>query len=154
MLLKAANGENYDDEFQSLEDTCYAPDLEFSDLKKQLPLLVDVAKKGPVRKVTSIRTICDAMNETPSYKRILSEIHKVLRLYLVVPVTSATSERTFSVLKRLLVYLRSTMTEMRLNNCLLVHVHKDLTDALNLEDIAKEFVACNVERRRHFGSFS
>lgn len=40
--------------------------LEFRDLKQQLPLLVDVAKKGLVRKVTSIRTICDAINETPS----------------------------------------------------------------------------------------
>ena len=93
------------------------------------------------------------MNETPSYKKILSEIHKLLRLYLVVPVTSATSERTFSVLKRLLVYLRSTMTEMLLNNCLLLHVHKDVTDAINLEDIAKEFVTHKVERNSHFGSF-
>ncbi len=93
------------------------------------------------------------MNETPSYKRIFSEVHKVLRIYLVVPVTSATSERTFSVLKRLLVYLRSTMTEKRLNNCLLLHVHKDIADELNLEDIAKQFVSCKTERNRHFGSF-
>ena len=28
------------------------------------------------------------------------------------------------------------MPEMCLNNCLLLHVHKDITDALNLEDIA------------------
>ena len=124
--MKAANGENYD-------DICYAPDLDFSALRRQLPLLVDVAKKGEV-------------------PRLLSEIHKLLRLYLVVPVTSATAERTFSVLRRLLVYLRSTMTEMRLNNCLLLHVHKDITDTMNLEDIAKEFVARKVESN-HFGSF-
>ena len=37
------------------------------------------------------------------------------------------------------------MTEMRLNNCLLLHVHKDVTDAINLEDIAKEFVTHKVE---------
>ena len=153
ILIKAANGENYDDVLRCLDDSCYSPDLDFNALKKQLPLLVDVAKKGAVRKVTSIRTICEAMNETPSYKKILSEIHKLLRLYLVVPVTSASSERTFSVLKRLLVYLRSTKTEMRLNNCLLLHVHKDVTDAINLEDIAKEFVTHKVERKCHFGSF-
>jgi hypothetical protein len=45
------------------------------------------------------------------------------------------------------------MTEMRLNNCMLLHVHKDLTDAMNLEDLAKEFVTRKVERKNHFGSF-
>ncbi len=144
--MKAANGENYNDSLQKLEVSCYSPDLDFSALKKQLPLLVDVAKKGGVHKVTSIQTVCEAMNETPSYKRIFSEVHKVLRIYLVVPVTSATSERTFSVLKRLLVYLRFTMTEKRLNNCLLLHVHKDIADKLNLEDIAKQYFSCKTEK--------
>lgn len=45
------------------------------------------------------------------------------------------------------------MTEKRLNNCLLLHAHKDITDYLNLEDIAKEFISANAERTRHFGSF-
>ena len=112
-----------------------------------------MAKQGFVRKVTSIRTISDAMNSNPSYKVILSEIHNLLRLYLIVPVTSATSERTFSVLKRLLVYLRSTMTEKRVNNCLLVHVHKDIVDELNLKEIAVEFVSVNDERRKHFSNY-
>ena len=41
----------------------------------------------------------------------------------------------------------------RLNNCLLLHAHKDLTDSLNLEveDIAKELISVNAERKRHFG---
>ena len=105
---------------------------DYTKLRRHLPLLVDVAKEGNVgvHKVTSIRTICEAMNANPTYKLILSEVHKLLRLYLVVPITSATAERTFSVLKRLLTYLRSTMTEKRLNNCLLLHAHKDLTDEL------------------------
>ena len=51
-----ANGENYDI-LQQLEGSCYAPDLDFSALRRQLPLLVDVAKKGEVRKVTSVQTV-------------------------------------------------------------------------------------------------
>ncbi len=86
-------------------------------------------------------------------REYFQRLHKVLRIYLVVPVTSATSERTFSVLKRLFVYLRSIMTEKRLNNCLLLHVHKYIADELNLEDIAKQCVSCKTERNRHFGSF-
>lgn len=100
-----------------------------------------------------MRTVCDAMNSNSAYKSMLSEVHKLLRLYLTVPLTSSTSERTFSAMKRLLTYLRSTMTEKRLNNCLLLHVHKDLTDELCLTEVAKEFVSVNVERSRYFGSY-
>ena len=133
LLLKAANGGNCESELESVQNGCFASDLKLPSLEKQLPLLVDVAKQGFVRKVTSIGTISDAMNNNPSYKMILSEIHKLLRLYLIVPVISATSERTFSVLKRLLVYLRSNMIEKQVNNCLLVHVHKDIVDECNLK---------------------
>lgn len=150
LLIKAANGETYDDVLHNVEQSCYAPDLDFTVLRRQLPLLVDVVKQGCVRKVTSIRTICEAMKANPTYKLIFSEVHKLLRLYLVVPITSATAERTFSVLKRLLTYLRSTMTEKRLSNCLLLHAHRDLTDKLNLEDIAKEFVSANTKRQRNW----
>ncbi|KAI8488943.1 hypothetical protein Bbelb_334610 [Branchiostoma belcheri] len=33
---------------------------------------------------------------------------------------------------RLLTYLRSSMTEQRLNNCILLHVHMDVVDSINL----------------------
>ena len=31
------------------------------------------------------------------------------------------------------------MTEKRLNNCFLLHVHKELTDSINVTDVAVEF---------------
>ena len=46
------------------------------------------------------------------------------------------------------------MTEKRLNNCVLLHVHKDLTDQLDIIDVAKEFISVNTDRSRQFGSFS
>ena len=41
------------------------------------------------------------------------------------------------------------MTEQMQNNCIKIHVHKKLTDELNLW--AKEFVARNEERIKYFG---
>ena len=38
--MKATNGVNYDEELRCREDSCYAPVLDFSGLRKQLPLLV------------------------------------------------------------------------------------------------------------------
>ena len=109
-------------------------------------MLVDVIHLASpqVKEMTSIRTICDAMKCDP-YRSMLSEVHKLLRLYLTVPITSSTSERAFSTLRRLLTYLRATMTEQRLNNCMLLHIHKDLTDNLDVCEIAKEFIMAKEE---------
>ena len=43
------------------------------------------------------------------------------------------------------------MSEKRLNNCVLLHVHKELLDPV---EIAKEFVLANDERIKYFGSFT
>ena len=36
------------------------------------------------------------------------------------------------------------MTEKRLNNCLLLHIHKDVTDSIDLVEIAKEFIVVGL----------
>jgi len=156
LLLSAANGASYEEHIRAIRDSCYKDDFDFAVLQKQLPLLVDVIKQGTplVKKVTSVRTICEAMNtQSRVYKTMLSEIHKLLRLYLTIPITSATSERTFSALKHVLTYLRSSMSERRLNNCVLAHVHKHFLDELDIVEVAKEFVLANDDRIKHFGRF-
>ena len=148
ILLKAANGSSYQNELSALEVSCYKNDIDWSDLSRHLPLLQDVVKKyNPnLKKVTSVHSICEALNSNNIYKDMLPSVHILLRLYLTIPVTSATSERTFSALRRLLTYLRSTMTEKRLNHCLLLHVHKFYTDAIDLTLVAKEFIHRQDER--------
>ena len=93
------------------------------------------------------------MNSSAVFKDMLPTVHLLLRLYLTLPVTSATSERTFSALRRLFTYLRSSMTEKRLNNYLLLHVHKELTDSLDLVAVASEFASLYDERKKFFGNF-
>ena len=54
----------------------------------------------------------------------------LLRLYLTIPAKLATSQRTFSALRQLKNYLRSTMKQAHLNNCLLMHCHESITNTL------------------------
>ena len=88
-----------------------------------------------------------------SFKEMLPSVHQLLRLYLTVPISSATSERSFSALKQLLTPFRASMTEQRLTNCFLLHVHKCLTDELDLTAAAKEFIDQTDERRKYFENF-
>lgn len=48
------------------------------------------------------------------------------------PATNATSERSFSALRQVKNYLHNTMSQQRLNNVLVLHVHKDITDTIDL----------------------
>ena len=65
-------------------------------------------------------------------KPLLSEICTLGKLMLVVPATTAVSERSFSALKRVKTYLRSTTGEGRLNHLMLLHVHKELADGIDM----------------------
>ena len=64
---------------------------------------------------------------------------------------TATAERTFSSLRRLKTYLRSTMTQIRLNNITLTYTHRDRLERVDLTDIAKKFISSNERRRNFFG---
>ena len=46
------------------------------------------------------------------------------------------------------------MGQTRLNWCMLLHVHNDETDELDLKQIASEFVARNSSRQNIFGNFT
>ena len=94
--------------------------------------------------------LCQALNSKETYKSLFSEVHNLIRLFLTIPITSSTSERSFSTLRRLCNYMRSTMTEKRLNNCFFVHVHKELSMEISPP---KEFVERNDERKKYFGVY-
>ena len=82
---------------------------------------------------------------------LISQVLTVLHLLLVMPATNASSERSFSALRRVKTYLRSTMSQDRLNHIILLHCHKDPTDSLDLVAVANEFVDLSSHRLGVFG---
>ncbi len=56
------------------------------------------------------------------------------------PATNASSEGSFSGLRRVKTYLHATMSQERLNNLMILHVHKDKTDILDMKYLLNEFV--------------
>ena len=51
----------------------------------------------------------------------------LFRIMATLPVTTVTNQRSFSALKYLKTYLRSTMKEIRLNGLALLYVHRDIS---------------------------
>ena len=155
MLLNAAN--NFDFTIPESVCTIYKEDIQIDRLSVHLKMLPDIIKRHgemtgiPIKKVTNVRTICCCMNETPSAKDLCCEVHYLLQIFLTIPATTSTSERTFSTMRRLKNYLRSSMTQERLNHTLLLHSHKLRTDNINLHEIAASFISANERRQQYFG---
>jgi len=75
-LLKAANGSDCKQEIALLAEFCYKNDINWWDYYRHALLLHDIIKKGcpSVKKVTSIDTICEAMNSNSIYKDLLPSV--------------------------------------------------------------------------------
>lgn len=61
-----------------------------------------------------------------------------MQIFAVVPVISATGERSFSTLKIEKTYIRSRMLNDRLNALILINVHKDYK--INNVEVAREYL--------------
>lgn len=63
----------------------------------------------------------------------------LLRILLTMPVSVATAERSFSKLKLIKSYLRSTMGQNRLTNLAIISIESDILKELDTEDLIKQF---------------
>ncbi|KAI4988697.1 hypothetical protein ZWY2020_035937 [Hordeum vulgare] len=70
------------------------------------------------------------------------------RILLTMPLTVASAERSFSKLKLLKNYLRSTMSQERLNGLAICCIEKDVLDNIDLDTIINDFASKNARRSR------
>ena len=84
---------------------------------------------------------------------LFSQVEQLVRHMLVCPVTSCSAERSFSSLRRLKTWLRSTMTQTRLNSVAVCNIHRDILDNIDIAKIAKEFAAQSDIRIALFGNW-
>ena len=160
LLLNAANATSDigSDSGEIVE--MYSKDLDATRLAPQLQMLPQLLRtynecypQTAIQRITNVRTLCDIMNNVTVSRTMFDQINKLLHILLTIPVTTATAERSFSTLRRLKTYLRSTMSQSRLNHLMILHIHKNRTDELNILDIAKEFIEVNDRRIKFFGRF-
>ena len=80
------------------------------------------------------------MKDIPTLVLLVSEFAKLLRIILSMPVSTCTADRSFSGLRRLKSYLRSTMTQERLNHVAVISCHSDTVTKLDLNPLLDEFI--------------
>ena len=113
-------------------------DIDGNDLFSELKLLLDFLPKD----VLSPLEILNFLKNMDCFPNAII----IYRILLTIPVTVATAERSFSKLKLLKSYLRSTMTQERLNGLAMVAIENNLLEDIKIEEIIDSFISNNARR--------
>lgn len=130
------------------EELAPYPEIETSSFKIEIELFLQRYK------VTCLHDARKTLiSMTKEVRHLFRNVESLVRLLLVCPASSCEAERSFSALRNLKSYLRSTMTQTRLNHVAVCCVHKKVLDDIDNKKIAKVFISNAVPRRNVFGTF-
>ena len=106
-MLKAIKKVNFSEKLKAILEV-YGTDLNASNLKLQLEIFsTNIADS--VIDVVDIKNYLQQLS--PAGKALLSQAILVMKLILVMPARNASSEHSFSAMRHVKSYLRSTMTQ-------------------------------------------
>ena len=89
----------------------------------------------------SISNLVEIILAVPDLISSFNEVISVLFLFLSIPITSASAERTFSKLKLIKNYLRTTMSQHRLSSLSILAIEAEAAKNLDTAMIIKKFAA-------------
>lgn len=74
---------------------------------------------------------------------VYPNLYKLLKVALTIPVSSATCERSFSAMRRIKNWLRSSMIQERFTNLSTLHIEREISNVLNIDDVLNDFAKYN-----------
>ena len=94
-----------------------------------------------------------SMLQLQSYVRRMAddftEMDKLLKIACILPISTAACERSFSTLQTDKSYLRSTMRNERLNDLMMLGIHRERASRLDLNKVvdvfSKKFPECTIQ---------
>ncbi|XP_050941577.1 uncharacterized protein LOC107992013 [Cucumis melo] len=107
--------------------------------------IIDVCSDNMFVGLTSIGDLSQKMVITAKDK-VYPLVYRLLTLALILPITMATVERTFSAMSIIKTQLRNRMEDQWMNDCLVAYIERDLFDKIDNEVIMYRFQ--NMKSRR------
>ena len=106
-----------------------------SSLQMQLTLLSDMTKDNIFRSVPDVAEFISALH--PQTRGLFKEVEAFIELCLFLPVSAAPSETSFSSLRRLKTWMRSTMSRKRLTHLAVMHIHSHILDRVDVPSLVR-----------------
>ena len=106
------------------------------------------------KEVTDIHIVVKKFQKISAGMRAhFSEVLILIKLLLMAPATNAVSGRSCSPLHRIKTYLRTTITQNRMNNTIILNTYKEELDKFDIIQVVNEFCRECDERKNVFGKF-
>ncbi|XP_050058718.1 zinc finger MYM-type protein 1-like [Aphis gossypii] len=116
--------------FYKDSDSLSEPDIVITEIKMWKNVLKRTEEDQKPKTVIQFLQFCD--------EDLFPNIYKLIKIICILPVTTCTSERSFSSLRNLKTYLRNTVSEDRLNGLAMLNIHRN--EILTPDDIIEELV--------------
>ncbi len=147
-LLAATEGRaGTEDDLVSLK----LPDnISVHSLHLQLQMLEGLTKQDKFRTLYDLGTFMSTLHTQT--RCLFKDMEQLLRLSLSLPISLASSERSFSALCRLKTWLCNTVAQGRLTHLAVLHIHQDILDTLDIRALMRDFISTTPERKTTFGA--
>lgn len=118
----------------------------------------DVCRDEMKREMDSLLPLIAALPEPPKTgedlfrylsafdEDVCPNLRTAISILLTIGASIAGCERSFSKMKLILTYLRSSMGQERLSNLAILSIEKRMTAKLNYDDVVRDFVNAKVRR--------
>ena len=116
-------------------------DIDGQSLFDELKTLANILPQNIVSPIDVLRYVHSNM-----LQEVLPNLSVTLRILLTVPVTVASGERSFSRLKLIKTYLRSSMTEERLCGLSVLSIENDIAQSLDFSDLLSQFASIKARK--------
>ena len=114
--------------------------IDITNLESQLAVAQNLTKQSNLGTTEDFYMLLSSMQQ--AFPDLLCLIH----IALTVPVTSATAERSFSALKRIKTYLRSTIGQERLSHLAILSIERELSKLIDYDKVLDKFSSTNPRR--------
>jgi len=104
-------------------------------LKAEMLILKNCLPSSYNHNIDTIKDICK--------KATFPNVFKLLQVAFTIPVSSATCERSFSSMRRLKNWLRTSMEQQRFTNLSILNIERDIVNKINSSEILEKYSTKN-----------
>ncbi|XP_012850093.1 PREDICTED: uncharacterized protein LOC105969865 [Erythranthe guttata] len=106
---------------------------------------LDMTKHQDLCHLSTLAALCEGLTKTGKSK-VYYLVDRLIRLILLLPVSTATTERAFSVMKLTKTRIRNKMEDGFLGDCMLLHIEREIADLFSTDSIIDEFYSKKKRR--------